>query len=98
MASWSVRFDGTDSILPVEEFIFREETMAEGENVPNQMLAGGLHYLLTGNALTWYWLYKRQNRNVTWNDLQRALKSEFKSKDTDYETRKRADNMRQNSR
>lgn len=69
---WSIRFDGTESTFPVEEFIFRVETMAEGDNVPNNLLAASLHYLLTGNALTWYWLFKRQHRNVSWEELRRA--------------------------
>lgn len=98
LGSWSVRFDGTDSVLPVEEFIFRVELMAEGESVSNQDLAAGLHYLLTGNALTWFWLFKRRNRNAPWNELVANLKSEFKNRDTDYEIRKKADATKQAAR
>lgn len=98
MASWQIRFDGTDSILSVEEFVFRVETMVEGENITDAVLAVGLHYLLTGTALTWYWLHKRRHRQISWQDLRFALIKEFQSLDSDYEVRKRADAVRQGSR
>lgn len=95
LARWPIKFDGSSSGLPVEEFIFRIQTMCECENVSVQQMATGLHYVLAGNALVWYWLYKRQHRQVSWLDLEAALKSEFRTRDTDYEIRKRADSMRQ---
>lgn len=92
-----MKFDGKDSDLPVDEFIFRVDTMAKCENVPDRKLAGGMHFLLSDSALTWYWLYKRQNRNATWQDHRRALMNEFRTRESDYEIKKRADSMRQNS-
>lgn len=98
LASWPIKFDGNSSILTVEEFIFRIGVMAEGENISSQILASGLHYLLSGNALTWYWLFKRYNRNASWDEIQVAMRTEFQSRDSDYEIKKCADNMRQNLR
>lgn len=98
LALWTVKFEGKDSVLTVDEFIFRVEIMAEGENITDRALASGLHYLLAGNALTWYWLFKRQNRQASWVELQDALRVEFRSRDTDYEIRKRADSMKQTAR
>lgn len=92
---WTIKFDGGDSTLSVDEFIFRVELMAEGERVSEESLSAGLHYLLIGNALTWYWLYKRRNRHVTWQPLKSALKNEFKSQETDYEIRQRANYIKQ---
>lgn len=95
ISTWTIKFDGTDSTLSVEEFIFRVELMAEGEGITEMSLAAGLHYLLIGNALTWFWLFKRRHRQVTWQDLQAALKTEFRSQESDYEIRQRIDSIKQ---
>lgn len=95
VSSWNISFSGSDARFPVEEFIFRTETMAEGEGVTDAALALNLHYLLTGNALTWYWLFKRRNGRTQWHALKNALRKEFGGQETDYEIRKTAENRKQ---
>lgn len=98
LASWQIKFDGSNSGLQIEEFIFRIEMMSSSEGVSFAQLTAGLHYVLKGSAYEWYWLYMKQNRRATWLDLQTALRNEFRSRDSDYEIRKKADSMHQSAR
>lgn len=83
MLKWPLRFSGGPRDLPVEEFIFRAETLARVGNVSEAALAFGLHQLLTDAAASWYWVYIRGQPNVTWPEVRAALTFAFRSSATD---------------
>lgn len=60
MSRWSLKFSGSPSDHPVDEFLFRLETLAEADNIPLESISLGLHSLLQGQALDYYWLFRRQ--------------------------------------
>lgn len=98
ISAWNVNFSGEGDKLPVAEFLFRVETMAQGDNISSSTLASNLHYILSGNALTWYWLFKRLNPAATWMTLRETLRKEFGGQETDYEIRKAVENRKQSHR
>lgn len=83
MLKWPLRFSGGARDLPVDEFIFRVETLARVGNVSEASLAYGLHQLLTEAANSWYWVFIRGQPNVTWPELRTALRFAFRSSASD---------------
>lgn len=89
MAKWSLRFSGGPRDLPVDEFVFRVETLARLANLSYQALALGLHQILTGNASSWYWVYIRNEPFATWAMVRAALIAAFQSNVSDVAIRRR---------
>lgn len=83
MLKWPLRFSGGSRDLPVEEFIFRAETLARVGNISEAALAYGLHQLLTDAANSWYWVYIRGQPNATWPEVRAALIFAFRSSASD---------------
>lgn len=83
MAKWPLRFGGSTSDMPVDEFLFRAETLGRLANLSNDALTLGLHQILNGSAATWYWVFIRNEPNATWNQVKTALNFAFKSKVSD---------------
>lgn len=54
MGKWPLRFGGRPNDLPVDEFIFRTETLARQANLSQPSLALGLHQILNGSSASWY--------------------------------------------
>lgn len=79
MAKWPLRFSGGPKDLPVDEFVFRVETLARLSFLPQAALTLGLHQLLTGAASSWYWVYIKNEPNSSWNHTRRALALAFPS-------------------
>lgn len=83
MSKWPIRFAGTSRDLPVDEFIFRVETLARLGNIPQPALALGLHQLLGGAVADWYWIYIRNEPNATWLQVKNSLIFAFQSNVSD---------------
>lgn len=97
MVKWPLRFGGGAKELPVEEFIFRAETLARLANLPFAALVLGLHQLLTGAAASWYWVYIRNEPNASWAQVRASLIAAFQSNVSDAAIRRRImDRMQRN--
>lgn len=83
MSKWSLRFGGSPKDLPVDEFIFRVETLARLSNLPQSALTIGLHQILTGTAASWFWVYIRNVPDSTWPQTRRAISLAFQSNVSD---------------
>lgn len=83
MSKWPLRFGGRPKDLPVEEFIFRTETLARLSGLPQTALALGLHQLLTDSASSWYWIFIRNHPNATWIQTREAITRAFQSNVSD---------------
>lgn len=88
ISHWSLKFNGTSNDLPVDEFLFRVETLAFADNIPLETLARCLHMMLGGMATHFYWLFQGQNPAATWIQLRQALTDQFKTNESDFEIRK----------
>lgn len=49
------------------------------------MLCKHAHSLFDGKALDWYWRYHRQNNDIDWFSLTRALRNQYKDDMSDFE-------------
>lgn len=83
MGKWPLRFGGGPKDLPVDEFIFRAETLARLSALSEAALTLGLHQLLTAAASSWYWIFIRNEPNATWARTRRALMDAFQSNVSD---------------
>lgn len=83
MSKWPLRFAGSSVDLPVDEFIFRTETLARLTNLPQAALTLGVHQLLTGAAAAWYWVFIRNSPDATWLQVRQALSFAFQSNVSD---------------
>lgn len=93
---WSLRFDGGQTGLDAEDFLFRVEKQAQLYGVSKTALAIGFGELLKGKAEQWYWTYQRQFDGVTWEELRAAFRRRYAPhQDTDHEIRSKLENRRQ---
>lgn len=83
MLKWPLRFGGGPRDMPVDEFLFRTETLARVGNLSHVALTWGLHQILTGAAASWYWVYIRSEPNATWPQVRAALTFAFQSNISD---------------
>lgn len=83
MSKWPLRFSGGPKDLPIDEFIFRTETLARLSNLPQTALTLGLHQLLTGSASSWYWVFLRNQPNATWAQTRTSIICAFQSNESD---------------
>lgn len=97
LSRWGVRFGGSKKDLPIEEFVFRIENLAGGDNIPANSLVWGLHTLLTDGAADFYWIQRRKYPNANWAQLKQAFLSHFSKHENDFEVRKIIMNRRQKS-
>ncbi|XP_046806055.1 uncharacterized protein LOC124419698 [Lucilia cuprina] len=82
LEKWKISFDGTGS---VSDFLFKVETLANRSKCSDEHLMSNFHILLDGKAEQWYWLFTKQNRNVTYPLLRHALTKEFGHIESDHE-------------
>lgn len=92
---WKIKFDGNPQLMHVSEFIFRVETLAQSSNVSLRSLARNIHYLLSGNAANWYWVYLRTNPNANWEALKIEMMEEYTLEESDAEIRKQVESRKQ---
>lgn len=94
MARWSIRFPGNNN-LTMDEFIFRVETLAEADGIPQASLILGLHLLLEKRAADVYWNHRRKYPLATWDHLKCILLERYATQESDIELRKSIADRRQ---
>lgn len=88
MARWPIRFNGIVKDLSIEQFIFRVENMAAADGISRAALTLGIHFLLTGKAADFFWVYREKNPEATWEQLKAALKGRYAAQHKDVEIRR----------
>lgn len=82
LEKWRISYDGTGS---VSDFLFKVETLRNRSRCSDEHLLANFHVLVGGRAEKWYWLFMKQNRNITYSALRLALTKEFGHLETDHE-------------
>lgn len=95
MGKWNLQFRGTTTEFPVDEFLFRVETLARSSNIAENMLPFGMHYVLHGAAQDWYWVYHRDNPQADWNMFKDAMRRHFSLIETQVEIREKISKRKQ---
>lgn len=95
MGKWNLQFRGTSTEFPVDEFLFRVETLARSSNIAENMLPFGMHYVLHGAAQEWYWVYHRDNPLANWNTFKGAMRRHFSLIETQVEIREKISKRKQ---
>lgn len=83
LEKWPLRFLGSPKDLPIDEFIFRVETLARLSDLTEAAMTLGLHQLLVGSAASWYWVFIRNEPNASWRRIKAALSEAFRSNVSD---------------
>lgn len=93
---WSLRFDGGQTGLDAEDFLFRVERQAQLYGVSHMALVMGFGELLRGRAEQWYWTYQRMFDGMTWEELRTAFRRRYAPhRATDHEIKTKMENRRQ---
>ncbi|XP_017465482.1 PREDICTED: uncharacterized protein LOC108358588 [Rhagoletis zephyria] len=79
---WKVSYDGTGS---VSDFLFKLNTLYERTQCTDELLMASFHLFLSGRAEEWYWLFTKQNPDVTYPFLCYSIKREFGTLKSDHE-------------
>lgn len=95
MGKWNLQFRGLPADFPVDEFLFRVETLARSSNIAENMLPFGMHYVLHGVAQEWYWVYHRDNPQADWNTFKSAMRRHFSLIETQVEIREKMSKRKQ---
>lgn len=82
---WGLHFDGDNSHLPVEDFIFRLEHLKTRHEMPWEEILRDFQLLMTGQAKEWYWLFIKTHTNYNWETLRAALLQRYQSARSDLE-------------
>ncbi|KAI8119349.1 hypothetical protein CVS40_9139 [Lucilia cuprina] len=82
LEKWKISYDGSGS---VSDFLFKVETLCGRSRCSDEHLLSNFHVLLDGKAEQWYWLFTKQNRNVTYPLLRQALTKEFGHLESDHD-------------
>lgn len=94
MSRWPIRFPGPSKI-PIDEFIFRVESLARADNIPAASLMLGMHFLLEKGPADFHWNFLRKNPEATWVQCKAVLQERYATLDSDVEIRKAIADRRQ---
>ncbi|KAI8126494.1 hypothetical protein CVS40_3303 [Lucilia cuprina] len=82
LEKWKISFDGLGS---VSDFLFKVETLSSRSKCSDEHLLSNFHVLLEGKAESWYWLFTKQNKNITYPLLRHAITKEFGHLESDHD-------------
>ena len=98
LARSGIPYDGSSGAIPIDLFVFQLETMAKSLNLSDELLFTEICFVLKGNALRYYWTYRRSNFNSTWSKFRNDLIERFKDRRTEFELRRLVESRKQHSR
>lgn len=94
--NWHIKFDGSQSGLNVEEFLYRVRTLTNDTFSGDfSIICKNLHILLSGKARDWYWRYHKNVHAINWNDFCRDLKNQYKDFKSSFDIREEIRNRKQ---
>lgn len=82
-SKWNISFDGSRNGLSIDRFIYRVQHLAQANRISDNQLVNDLGFLLTGDALEWYWIFIERNNPVTWAKLHFEIKRRFQGNQCD---------------
>lgn len=72
---WNLKYSGDSSPLGLKQFLNRVEFLANREEMELQAVLKDIHFLLAGQAETWY--FQRGNRIENWQQFCYEIKARF---------------------
>lgn len=98
MSTWGIKFSGKNSVLTVEDFLFRVERLASASDVREGELCSNIHLLLREDAEGWFWnQFCRNSPSFGWEGFKRRISREFGSTSTDLDLMRALMELRQGS-
>lgn len=85
MSKWSLKYRGTSSGIPIDDFLFRVETLARSLDIDLNRLAMGMPFILEGEAQEWFWIYQREYPNADWQAFKGAMSHQFSKVENQFE-------------
>lgn len=88
IANWKIKFNGSSTCLPVDNFIYRVEALTKQTlNGDFEVLCRSASALFEGKASDWFWRFHRTVREVQWGNLCSALRQQYRDSRTDVDFR-----------
>lgn len=78
IARWGLTFEGTTSIMSIEDFIYRLEKFKHLDGITDDYIAQNLHRMLSGNAERWFWIFEKDHPRASWATWRAALLEHFR--------------------
>lgn len=96
MKGWQLQYDGDNTKLSVEEFIFRVESLT-GRSLQGDfaLLMDNFHTLLAKKVSGWYWTLLRTNPYPSWEIVKAALRTDWSDHLRDIDIRNKMSVRRQ---
>lgn len=98
LARSGIGFDGISTAVPIDLFLFQVETLASSLNMSDELLFTEICFVLKGNALRYYWTYRRSHPDSTWKQFRKDLIERFKDRRTEFELRRLVESRKQHSK
>lgn len=95
MDKWTLKFAGSSQDIPIDDFIFRVESLATAAQLNHGDIVLGLHFILRDTASDWYWTYRRKHPDALWPALRAAMITQYEREFTDLQLRRAMMNRRQ---
>jgi len=84
ISNWKVKFSGSASDLPIEDFIYRVNCLtSQYFNSNFDLLYQFANLLFSGSALTFYWRVHRTTGHMNWFELCNKLRERYQDQRTD---------------
>lgn len=94
--NWNLEFNGSESGLNVEEFLYRVRILTRDTfNSDFGLICKNLHILLTGKARDWFWRYHKNGQNIEWEDFCDAIRWQYRDFKSSFDIREEIRNRKQ---
>lgn len=91
----NLRFTGAIEDIDIDDFLYRFESLSVDFGIPVTDYVEEFHGLLEGAALGFYWVCRRNNRFIVWEQLRQAFRERFQNYCSDNVIRLTLENRRQ---
>lgn len=96
ISKWNISFDGSRNGLSIDRFMYRVQHLAHANHISDARLVNDLCFLLSGDALEWYWVFiERNNSSVSWPKLHYEIKRRFQGNQCDDDVIQDIENRKQ---
>lgn len=95
LSKWEIKFDGTTKSMSSEEFIFRVDMLRQDYNCSFHDIRRSFNLLLEGQALDWFWNFRKLTTIHTWEDLKAPFLTRFRRYESEYQLQKKIMDRRQ---
>lgn len=92
---WSLKYNGDNSKLSIENFLMQVETLKNIYNYDWPQVLSNFHTFLEGDTVLWYYNYRSLNPSIQWLTFKDAMLSAFGLHESDAQILGKLSNRRQ---